>query len=251
MLMTLPPRRRASFSAAARDQRGLSLVEMMVGIAIGLFVVAGATVLAGTQLGENRRLISETQLQQDMRAALDIMTREVRRSGSSSTPDRLMWSSGLPNRMPDPNVFVLDTLAFNSGGDTIRYKYLRSGVPVQTSRFRLSDGKIQQAIDRASGTTIQDVTDRNTMLVESLVVTPQYGPEVQLPCPKLCPGNTQDCWPTSRVIGVSISMTAIPGNETSGSATIRRTMQSQVRLRNDAVTFNAVDPSGAAAVCPT
>ena len=230
-----------------KRQRGLSLVEMMVGIAIGLIVVAGATVLAATQLGENRRLIAETQLQQDMRAALDIVTRELRRAGSTISPETLIWSSADPTTEPKPNVFILNNLQFNSGGDAVKYQYFRLGLPVQTYRYLVSGGKIQLILERTSGVLpAQDVTDRNTMNVESLVVTPVYGPAVQIPCPKLCPGNTQDCWPTTKVINAMITLTAIPGNETSANATIRRKMSSYVRLRNDAVSFNAAGGK----VCP-
>ena len=59
---------------------------MMVGIAIGLFIVAGAVALVATQLGENRRMLLETQVQQDLRAAADIITRELRRGGYIATP---------------------------------------------------------------------------------------------------------------------------------------------------------------------
>ncbi|HLL18201.1 MAG TPA: prepilin-type N-terminal cleavage/methylation domain-containing protein, partial [Rubrivivax sp.] len=71
-------------------QGGLSLVEMMVGIAVGLIVVAGAALLVSSQLGENRRLLLETQLQQDMRAAMDIMSRELRRMGAQREPVALL-----------------------------------------------------------------------------------------------------------------------------------------------------------------
>jgi type IV pilus assembly protein PilW len=40
-----------------RGQRGLSIVELMVGVAIGLFVVAGAAMLLSTQLSDNRQLL--------------------------------------------------------------------------------------------------------------------------------------------------------------------------------------------------
>lgn len=66
---------------AMARQRGLSLVELLVGISVGLFVLAGATLLLSTQLGDNRRLLLETQLQQDLRATMDIITRELRRAG--------------------------------------------------------------------------------------------------------------------------------------------------------------------------
>ncbi len=62
--------------------RGLSLVELMVGITVGLFVVAAASVTMTGQLSENRQLMLDTQLQQDLRAAADIVTRELRRIGT-------------------------------------------------------------------------------------------------------------------------------------------------------------------------
>ena len=50
------------------NQRGLTLVELMVGLAVGLFVLAGATLVVSSQLNDNRTLLLETQIQQDLRA---------------------------------------------------------------------------------------------------------------------------------------------------------------------------------------
>ena len=70
--------------------RGLSLIELMVGIAVGLFIVAAATVLVSGQLGENRRLMLDTQLQQDLRATADIITRELRRANANSPSENFI-----------------------------------------------------------------------------------------------------------------------------------------------------------------
>ena len=67
----------------ARHPRGLSIVELLVGITIGLFILAGAVVVATDQIVDNRRLLLETQVQQDMRSAMDIIVRDIRRSGFS------------------------------------------------------------------------------------------------------------------------------------------------------------------------
>ena len=61
---------------AATSQRGMSLVELMVGITVGLFIVAAATTLMANQLSDNRKLLVETQIQQDLRASMDIITRQ-------------------------------------------------------------------------------------------------------------------------------------------------------------------------------
>ena len=78
--------------SARGRMRGLSLVELMVGVAVGLFVVAAAALMASGQLSDNRRLLLETQLQQDLRATVDIVTRELRRTGYWASPQ-----SGVPS----------------------------------------------------------------------------------------------------------------------------------------------------------
>ena len=63
----------------SRRARGLSIVELLVGIAVGLFVLAGATLLVSSQLSDNRQLMLETQVQQDLRASADLIARPTPR----------------------------------------------------------------------------------------------------------------------------------------------------------------------------
>ncbi|MDQ2780283.1 MAG: prepilin-type N-terminal cleavage/methylation domain-containing protein, partial [Pseudomonadota bacterium] len=92
-------------------QRGLSLVELMVGITIGLFVVAAAATLVSVQLADNRRLLLETQMQQDLRATADIIGRELRRAGSTGGvmgATALVWRDGAPS-VQNPNLALSPT----------------------------------------------------------------------------------------------------------------------------------------------
>jgi type IV pilus assembly protein PilW len=61
-------------------QQGLSIVELMVGIAMGLFITAGAIKLFVDNLGSNRQLLLETRLNQELRTAADIVARALRRA---------------------------------------------------------------------------------------------------------------------------------------------------------------------------
>jgi Tfp pilus assembly protein PilW len=63
------------------QQRGLGLVELMVGITVGLIVAAGASMVAVNQINDHRRLMLETQVQQDLRAAADLLQQDMRRAG--------------------------------------------------------------------------------------------------------------------------------------------------------------------------
>jgi prepilin peptidase dependent protein B len=62
-------------------QQGLSIVELLVGIAVGLFVVGGAVKLFVDNLTNNRRMLVETRVNQDLRAAADLIVRDLRRAG--------------------------------------------------------------------------------------------------------------------------------------------------------------------------
>jgi prepilin peptidase dependent protein B len=64
-----------------RAPRGLSIVEFMVGIVVGLFIVVGATKLFVDYLGSNRSLLLGTRTNQDLRAAADLVVRDLRRAG--------------------------------------------------------------------------------------------------------------------------------------------------------------------------
>lgn len=74
-------RRRRALPRASVLQHGLSIVELMVGITISLFILAGASLVLTTQLDSNRRLLLEAQVQQDLRTTADMISRDVRRAG--------------------------------------------------------------------------------------------------------------------------------------------------------------------------
>jgi prepilin peptidase dependent protein B len=64
-----------------RVARGLSIVEFMVGIVVGLFIVGGATKLFVDYLGSNRSLLLASRVNQDLRVAADLVARDLRRAG--------------------------------------------------------------------------------------------------------------------------------------------------------------------------
>jgi len=67
--------------ARSHRQRGLSIIELMVGVAIGMFIIGGAIKLFVDMFGNNRRLLIETRVNQDLRATADIIARDMRRAG--------------------------------------------------------------------------------------------------------------------------------------------------------------------------
>jgi len=234
-----------SLIRSRRGQSGLSLVELMVGVTIGLFIVAGAAVLTGTQLGENRALILETQVQQDLRAAADIITRELRRAGYDVSAQSQIWSPMSATPASSSPVFArqsyrvglrLDT----AGGDKVAFGYDRPG-GITDLGYRLANGTIRLRAD----TQFQDLTDRSTLEVTDFQVTRETVHTEQLACPKLCSDGTQACWPTISLTDVTISITG----RSVADPSLVRTVASRVRLRNDGVKYNTGTAS-TTKVCP-
>jgi type IV pilus assembly protein PilW len=230
--------RQQARATARRAQRGLSLVELMVGVAVGLVIVAGAALLVATQLGENRRLLLETQVQQDLRATADLITRDLRRAGANGTIFNLIWMPDTPNVMPAENQYAGVDLTDPSV--VVRYAYDRDPDPDKRQlNFRLTNGTIRSQIGSGSP---QDVTDRNTLRITAFTVQRVPLPVLQLPCPNLCPDGTQGCWPELQLEDLVVTISGEAANDPA----VSRTVTSRVRLRNDAVRFN-VSPTQ---VCP-
>ncbi len=80
-----------------RRSRGLSLIEMLVGIVVGLFLVTGALRFFADYLDDNRRLLLETRINQDLRTVADLIVRDLRRAGYWSAPNSGVTAPAAPN----------------------------------------------------------------------------------------------------------------------------------------------------------
>ena len=211
----------------------------MVGVAIGLVIVAAAALLMTGQLVENRRLLVETQLQQDLRGAADIITRELRRAGTQTDSDALdmLWYPGAAEVRYNSKAAVLSV---STGLVTFDY-----GVDLKVGPygFRLSSSGVIETQLGSSGW--QELTDGNVMRVLSFTPTLSVATAtpIPLPCPNLCADGTSNCWPTFQVRELNMGITA----EAKSDPTVKRSIGSSVRLRNDFVRF--ADPS-TNRICP-
>ena len=229
-----------------RAQHGMSLVELMVGITVGLFVVAAAATLMTNQLSDNRRLLVEMQIQQDLRASMDIITRQIRRAGAvtiGSAEVGLATSTGAGGAISGYTTVTVTPISPTA--DDVRFVYYRNTAEDGPYGFKLETNIIKTLAAEAGW---QELTDANVMKVTAFTVTPVQVASAVLPCPKLCPvaggGFNTACWPQLVVRDYTVTITAEARND----PTVRRSMSSKVRLRNDWVRFN--DAANPNAVCP-
>ena len=220
-----------------RRQTGLSSVELLVGVAIGLVITAAATLLMSGQLVENRRLLTETQLQQDLRAAADIMARELRRAGGANEAASLdsIWYPG-STQVVNNSMAQLSSLASATSVEFNYYPGPFVGAPTVASglsRFSLQSARIKTEM----GGGPQDLTDANVMRVTGFTPTlsSDSSATIVLPCPNACPGpgTATACWPRFQVRKSTIAVTA----ESLRDSTIKRAISSTVRMRNDNIVF--------------
>jgi type IV pilus assembly protein PilW len=233
--------------SSRRRQRGLSIVELMVGVTIGLLVVAAAAIMMSGQMVENRRLLLSAQLQQDLRAAGDIMTRELRRSAHLSENRVAGWPSSLDTidsyvgtSLTAGRVQVNPwqaSLVVATGGQQVTYSYTASETGTLSGdfgfRLNTTTGTLQSSLGNGRG--YQDLTDANTMRVTafSVVLSNAGATPVSLPCAKACADGTAACWPTYNVRQLQFTISA----EAKADTSIKREIKGMVRARNDRVNF--------------
>ena len=231
-------------------KRGLSIVELMIGITIGLFIVAGATLMLTTQLGDNRRLLLEAQVQQDMRAAADMISRDIRRAGYWAQSYRQVWAAGAlanPYNRIEPSAAPLgtDSIEYDRSTDEDN-RFLGSddnGVDAEANRprervgFRLN--VTNRTIDYQVGSNNwQALTDKEVLEITTfeLVLTAR---QFDVPCGAgpcgpcvagLCPAINEltGCKLVQAYRDVTITIVARAKHD----PTVQRALRDNVRLRN-------------------
>ncbi|WP_418319332.1 hypothetical protein [Piscinibacter sakaiensis] len=212
--------------------RGVTLVDMLIGLAIGLFIVSQGLIMLAAHLHENKRLVIESRLMQDLRTAAAMIDRDLRRAGHWRDATAALWREDTPTRANPYQV-----ISMTSGvSDTVRLHYSRDvneNHAVDGNEafgFRLRN----HAIDALLGGSWQTLTDATTVRVTSLRLTP-LAAEVDQPmaCDKPCPpaaAGAAACPPRILVRQFELAIDA----ESPIDPAIRRSLQATTRVRNDA-----------------
>lgn len=224
-----------------RHQRGLSIIELLIGVAVGLFILTGALKVFGDYINNNRRMLLETRVNQDMRAAADLIARDLRRAGYwSNATSGVVTTNAQPVAATSPYGAVSPTGA--SAATTATYSYAQGGD--NDSGFKLETGVLKYL----NGGNWQAITDINTMTVSNFTVTPV------LQCVALqqyCTGGTSSSCSACAVDATSGCPTsacatcpflnlrrydiALQGTSVADSSVVRN-LQESVRVRNDQLT---------------
>ena len=129
----------------SRRQRGVTLIEMMVGIVVGLIVLWGMSTVYVNSARGSRTTSGANALNQDMRAVMDIMVGDIRRAGFRNS----ITGAG------DNPFTVVATTNLVVGANCVLYSYDAGGAADVANAgadffgFRLN-GNIIQTLDPAA-----------------------------------------------------------------------------------------------------
>ena len=212
-------------------QRGLSLIELMVGVVIALLIVAAAAALLTGHLRENRSLLLEARLMQDLRTAADLITRDLRRAGYwGGAPDGV-WAAGAGGVSVNPYAAVAPAAA----SDAVSFRYSRDVTENnavdgnEQFGFRLHGGAIEMQLGAGNW---QALTDTGTLKVTGFSLTPKVQDlNLEAFCAKPCAAGSGSCPPHQQVRSFELAITGHLAIDASATRSVR----SAVRLRNDSV----------------
>jgi len=223
-------------SSLAR-QRGISLIESMVAMVVGL-VVAGAMVgMMANTLGTGTRTIEMSRLQQELRTAMQLISRDVRRAAYNAEAIRCFGNIDCARDGTFPNGLPGD-IALNASKDCFLFEMDRDhdGDPTDDppGGFRLRSvngiGRLQiwtGATDTNCGSTSGswvNVTDPKLVDVEDFTVCLEIdAADAQ------CSGLLDDGSPDPNVPGY-LSHNEVVENDGAGHLTYQRTRKLYVRI---------------------
>ena len=211
-----------------RSARGFSIVELLVGVTIGLIVTSSTVVLSSRSLASSRQLLTEIRVNQDLRAVADLVTRDLRRAG--------YWGNAIlgTQATASSSVAASNPYATVSTGvaGSVTYAFTRDATEnnlldgAEQFGFRLASGRVE--MQTAQGTW-QAVTDPEVLSITAFTITPTM---TVLPlghlCSTTCAPGAPNC-PTVTVRRIDLLLRG----QSVHDATLVRELRSSVRLRND------------------
>ena len=222
-------------SKSRRLSLGMSIVELLIGVAIGLFILAGASAMFVSNVTNSRRLLIEARINQDLRSTMDLVTRDLRRGG--------YWSNSLAGTLATGSASTTQANPYSAvavtGSSQVNYTYTRDAIEndaldAGTEQFGFKLDTTTQAIQMNVGGTWQTLTNTDILSIPTngFTITPtETTIDIRAACAKTCTDTllAPSC-PRVQVRTYNIVLTGTSRTDLA----VSRTLRSQVRVRNEA-----------------
>ncbi len=223
-------------------QKGFSLIELMISMTISMIVLAGVIALFANTVRSNAEGLQYTRLNQELRAIMDVMVRDIRRAGYYSAADGTS-----PNPFQPGNKAVV----IGDSGKCITYLYQKdtsktAADPKNQFGFRVLNNTIKMrrnGSDCTSTTNWEAISDANVVAIDTLTFE-LAGDQAKTYCTNLttditnegenCTGaNVGDVVATVYVVTVTLSGHLID------DASVNLTLTEKVVVRNPVIRVQA------------
>lgn len=212
---------------------GVSLVELLIGVAISLVILLGALVAFAHNLNASRQVILEARLSQDLRAISQLISRDLKRAGFSPISVQNILA-----QPPTPNPHTTITVPTSGGITTLPLSYefgrivitetqtgTTEAIETQAAAFTIdNNGVMFVAIN---GGADQALNDPNTVLITGLSIDPTT---TAVPLGQLC---ASPCTGSNCPAMLIRRFDFILSGRSTADATLVRTVETSVRVRND------------------
>lgn len=205
-------------------QKGLTLIELMIAMTLGIFVTGVIVTVFTTIVRSNVENMKMIRLNQELRGAMTFMVDEIKRTGYSANPAESAFMASF-----DPTTDFCILYSYDSNGNGERDL---SGTEQEEFGFRLDSGskQIRWARDTADSCnfTGESITDANMAEITALVfdVSGSINDEVVFD-PAVIPAP-------SGVSVYDITITLTGTTDLPHSSNPIRTIIETIRVRNDA-----------------
>lgn len=211
-----------------RASRGMTLVELLVGLTLGLCVVAAAGTALAAHARDSRRLLLAARVQQDLRITADLVVRELRRAGRWRAADAVVWSADRPSSAA-ANPYA-GLAGFEAGHPTsagsLLYERADGGSAIA---MRLHGGAVEWRIGAGAW---QQLTDPALITVTRFdLLLRQQTLDLGRFCAEPCPPADPACAPTQTQREIELVLEA----HATGEPDLRRALRAGVRPRADAL----------------
>lgn len=224
-------------------QHGFSLIESLIGITIGLFIVTGSLALMSNIMTSNRTLILETRLIQNLRTSADLIVRDIRRAGYWADAAKGVYVPGdnaaipqnryanlIPGSCDDPTLATSVPSPQSSTSLSSLCYYIEQGTPdnsVSTAEmfgFKLINGVLYAFV---AGSTPQPLSDPDSVTITQFILKP-------LPVEILLSSNCSITPAITPKVVIREFEVEVRGYLPSDSSLIRG-IRTKVKVRNNAV----------------
>ncbi len=205
----------------SNKQKGFSLIELMISMVIGLIILAAVLTMFISMVGSNNDNLKSIRLKQDLRAAMGLITRDLRRAGFNSNAAADSATTPATNPFDNIQIFtgnVEDTDANGDGvraGNCVMFSYNANDGSNELYGYQLATNVIESRINGTPcGSGWQGVTDSSLITITTL--------------------NFENTRVTES--GVTINqITVTLSGELSSDDDVSRTLIETIKVRNDAI----------------